>query len=87
MDLVEPGAARRRYIDLTADDGFDPLGLAGAVKVDSAVHGAVVRDGTGSLSHFLHHPGQILDTAGTVQKAEFRMDMKMDERHGKTPFQ
>ena len=75
VDLVEPGAALGRHVDLTADDGLDALRLAGPVKVDDAVHDAVVRDGTGGLPHGLHHAGQILDAAGTVQKAVFRMDM------------
>ena len=75
MDLVEPGAALGRHVHFTADNGLDPLRLAGPVKVDDAVHDAVVRDGTGGLAHVLHHLGQVPDAAGAVQQAVFRMDM------------
>ena len=75
VDLVEPGTALGRHINLAADDGLDALRLAGPVEVDNAVHDAVVRDGAGGLPHGLHHAGQILDAAGAVQKAVFRMDV------------
>ena len=75
MDLVEPGPALGRHIDLAADDGLDALRLAGTVKVDGAVHDAVVRDGAGVLPHGLDDPRQVPDAAGAVQKAIFRMDM------------
>ena len=75
MDLVEPGPALGRHIHLTADDGLDALRLAGPVKVDDAVHDAVVRDGAGRLPPGLHHAGQVLDAAGAIQEAVFRMDM------------
>ena len=75
MDLVEPGPALGRHIDLAANDGLDALRLAGTVKVDGAVHDAVVRDGAGVLPHGLDDPRQVPDAAGAVQKAIFRMDM------------
>ena len=75
VDLVEPGAALGRHVDLAADDGLDALRLAGPVEVNDAVHNAMVRDGAGGLPHGLHHAGQVLDAAGAVQEAVFRMDM------------
>ena len=75
VDLLKPGAAFGRHIHLTADDGLDALGLAGAVKVNDAVHHAVVSDGAGGLSQLLHHLGQVPDAAGAVQQAVFRMNM------------
>ena len=75
MDLVKPGAASGRHIHLTADDGLDSLRLAGAVKIDDAVHHAVVCDGTGILPHGLHDLRQIPDAARAVQQAVFRMHM------------
>ena len=73
--LVKPGPARRRHIYLAADDGLDPLGLAGPVKVNRAVHHAMVGDGAGSLAHVLYHLREIPDPACAVQKAVFRMNM------------
>ena len=75
MDLVEAGPALRGHVDLAADDGLDALHLAGPVKVDGAVHDAVVRDGTGGLAHVFHDLRQVLDTAGAVQQAVLRMHM------------
>ena len=73
VDFIKPGAALRRYIDLAADDGLDPLRLAGPVEVDDAVHDAVIRNGAGGLPHGLHNSRQLLDLAEAVQQAELRM--------------
>ena len=77
--LVETGAAG--HIHLAADDGMDALRLTGAVEIDGAVHGAVVRDGAGSLPHLFDQFGQVTDAAGAVQQAIFRMDVKVSKRH------
>ena len=73
VDPVEPGAGG--HVDLTADDGFDALRLAGPVEVDDAVHVAVVSNGDGGLAQLLDPLGQLWDAAGPVQKAVFSMDM------------
>ena len=73
VDFIKPGAALRGYIDLAADDGLDPLRLAGPVEVDDAVHDAVIRNGAGGLPHGLHNSRQLLDLAEAVQQAELRM--------------
>ena len=52
VDLVEARAAGD--IDLAADDGLDPGLLCCAVKVDRAVHDAVVGQGDGLLADLLH---------------------------------
>ena len=46
-------ACARGDVHLAADDGLDALGLAGAVKVDRAVHHAVVGDGDRVLPQLL----------------------------------
>ena len=35
-----------RHIDFTAKDGVDPLFLTGFVKINHAVHHAMIRDGS-----------------------------------------
>ena len=68
-------ACARGDVHLAADDGLDALGLAGAVKVDHAVHHAVVGDGAGGLPHRLDELGEVADTACAVEQAVFGMDM------------
>ena len=75
MHFVKAAAAFRRHIDFAADDGLHALGLAGAVKVDHAVHHTVIGDGDGVLPHGFDQFRQITDAACAVQQAEFRMDM------------
>ena len=71
---VDPvGHAPAGDIDLTADDGLDTRSLGGLVKIDAAVHHAVVGNGDGSLSQFLHPVHEAVDPAGSVQKAVFTM--------------
>ena len=67
----------RRDIDLAADNGMDALLLTGAVKVDHAVHDAVVGDGKRRKPLPLGGRGYLADTAGTVQQAVFGMNMQM----------
>ena len=67
MDLLEAGAAPWRHIDLAADDGFDPLGLAGPVKINDSIHTAVVSDGHRILPQLLDPLHQLFDPAGSVQ--------------------
>ncbi len=86
MDLVGQAAALCRDVDLAADDGLNPLRLAGPVEIHRAVHDPVVRDGTGGLPHFFYDFRQVPDAARAVQKAVLRMDMQMNEGHGPSPF-
>ena len=83
VHLVKPGPGR--HIDLAANDGLDPLGLAGLIKVHRPVHDAVVGDGHGGLSQFPYAPYQSWDPAAAVQKRIFRVDVKMGKSHGEPP--
>ena len=67
----------RRKVHLAADDRVDALGFAGAVKVDHAVHDAVVGQRAGGLSQLRHAVHQAFDAARTVQQAVFTMHMQM----------
>ena len=83
MLLVEPRPPR--HIHLAPDDGMDPLGFAGAVKVHRAVHNAVVCDGAGRLPHLLYLLRQVAYPARAVQQAVFRMHMQMHKSHTRSP--
>jgi hypothetical protein len=77
--LIEAGACRHIY--LASDDGLYTLIFACAVKVDDTVHGAVVRNGNGTLAELFCASGNIRDTACAVKQTVFAMQMEMDERH------
>ena len=54
--VVDPATAGRPlgpvvvgHVGLGAEDGLDPLGLAGPVEVEDPVHVAVIRDAQGRL--------------------------------------
>ena len=79
IGFVQPGAPG--HIHLAADDRVDALGLAGPVKVDGAVHNAVVRDGHRRLAQLLHQLRQVPDAAGAVQQAVLRVDVQMGKGH------
>ena len=70
------------HVDLAADDGLDPLRLAGLVEVHHAVHHPVVGDGHGRLAQLLHPLYQQGNAAGPVQQGELGMHMQMDKGHG-----
>ena len=70
-----------RHIDLTADDGLNPGGFGRLVKVDDAVHDAVVCNGHSLLPQLLHPLHEPVDAAGPVQEAVLRMHMQMDKSH------
>ena len=75
VNTVSHGAGR--HIDLAADDGLDARRLGRAVKVNDAVHDAVVRDRHGGLSQLGSPFDQLSDAAGAVKQAVFRMHMKV----------
>ena len=75
VDPVGHGAGR--HIDLAADDGLDARRLGRAVKVNDAVHDAVVRDRHGGLSQLGSPLDKLPDAAGAVEQAVFRMHMKV----------
>jgi hypothetical protein len=67
--FIKPGAGS--YVDLTADNGLDPLGLASAVKGDGAIHHAVIRESDRIMPAFLRALRDLADTASTVKQAIF----------------
>ena len=79
IGFVQPGAPG--HIHLAPDDRVDALGLAGPVKVDGAVHNAVVRDGHRRLAQLLHQLRQVPDAACAVQQAVLRVDVQMGKGH------
>ena len=74
-------ALTRRDIDLAADNGLYPLGAAGLVKRDGAVHNAVVGYRDGALPQLLYALYQPLDAAGAVEQRILGMNMKMHKTH------
>ena len=61
------------HIHLAADDRLDSGGLGRLVKVDTAVHDAVVGDGNGGLAQLLDPVHEAVNPAGPVQEAVFTM--------------
>ena len=79
MYLVMARAARD--IDLTADDRLDARRLRRTIKVNDAIHDAVVCNGNGILPdclHMLHHGGNAI---GAIEQAEFGMYVQMHKAH------
>ena len=82
IDLMHPvGELAPGQIHLAADDGLDARGLGGFVKIDTAVHNAVVGYGDGGLPQLLHPVHHAADAAGSVQEAVFTMDMQVNKTH------
>ena len=63
------------HIDLAADDRLYAGSLGSLIKVDTAVHNAVVGNGNSALAQFLDPIHYGIDAASTVQEAIFRMHM------------
>ena len=74
-------------INLAADHRPDSLFFAFFIKVDHAVHHAVIGNRQPLLSQFLRPRHQRRDPASTVQQAVFRMYVQMSKVfHGKLLF-
>ena len=69
------------HIDLTAKDGFDPHFPGSPVKVDDAVHNAVISDCHAVHSQLFCPGSQLSDLGRAVQKTVFCMDMQMRKCH------
>ena len=82
VDAVMPASGR--HINLAADDRLHARSLGGLVEVDDAIHDAMVRDCDGILAQLLDPLHHILNTAGTVQQAELRVDMEMYKTHNES---
>ena len=79
VDFVQPGALG--HVHLAADDGLDARLFGGLVKLDDAVHAAVVGDGHSLLPQRLHPVHQLPDPAGPVQQAVLRVHVQMYKAH------
>ncbi len=77
--LVKAGVGR--HIDLTSQNRIDSLRLCGAVKINGAVHYAVVRYGCAVHAQLLYPCHIFLYFVGTVQQRIFRVDVKMNKCH------
>ena len=73
-------------VDLAADDGLHALVLAFLIKVDGAVHHAVIGDGAGGHAVVLDPGHQAFDLGRPVQQAVFGMVVKMNETHVSFPL-
>ena len=73
-------------IDLAPDNGLDPGGLGGLVKINAAVHHTVIRQGNGTLAQLFHPVHHAVNAAGSIQKAVFTMDMQMYKAHVTPPW-
>ena len=64
-------------ITFAADDGMDAELFGGGVKIDRAVHHAVIGDGAVTHALVANRFHERIDAAGAVEQAVFRMQMKM----------
>ena len=80
------GNAAPGNIDLTADDGLDSGSLRSLIKINTAVHHTVIRNGYGGLSQFLDPVHHTVYAAGTVQQTVFGMYMQMGKAHRSISF-
>ena len=71
--FLEPGSCR--HINLTSDDRLNPFFFCRLIKIDHAIHSAVVCNGNAVHSKFFCLMDQLFDLAGTIQKTVFRMNM------------
>ena len=77
--LVKPGI--RRNVHLAAEHRIDVRFFAGTVKINDAVHHAVIRDRRAVHAQFLDTLHIFFDLVGAIQKTVFRMSVKMYKRH------
>ena len=75
--LVAMGA--RCNVGLDADDRLDARRAAGLVELDRPVHRPVVGDAQAGHAQVRGPSGQRPDPAQAVEKAEFRVDVEVDE--------
>lgn len=69
-------------IDFAADNGLDPVALAGRIEVGSAVEIAMISYGSRGHSEIHGAGAQVVEANSSVEQAIFRMAMQMNElRH------
>ena len=86
MINVAPAAARfflqpaaRRDIDFAADDGLDALFARRLVKINDAMHRAVVGDGERGEFQFMRLVHQPVHPAGAIEQRILGVQMQMDK--------
>ena len=84
VNFIEPAALCN--VDLAADDRLDAALFRCFIKVDHAVHHAVIGNGNAFLPHLLRFIEQLFNAASAVQKAVFGVHMQMCKRHFRPPF-
>ena len=82
VDAVNPvGQLAASHIHLAANDRLDTCGLGSLIKVNTAVHHAVIGEGHRILTKLLDPVHHTADPAGTVQEAVFTVNMQMYKTH------
>ena len=76
---VEPRSGRHIYF--AADDRFDPCLFGRFIKIDHAVHDAVIGDGSAVHAKFLDALYIFFDLVGSVQQRVFGVDVQMCKCH------
>ena len=71
--FIKTGA--RGHIDFTADYRMDALFLCFLIKIDHAIHHAMIRNGHTVHAQFFGPGDQLLDLIGPIKEAVFRMNM------------
>ena len=74
--------AAGRHIDLTAEDGLDPLGLGRFEELDGSEDVAVVGEGDSRHIVVVGRVDEVLDPEAAVEDAVLRVVVQMDEGHG-----
>ena len=64
-------------INLATDNGLNPLGFAGFIKIYTAMHYTVISNSDCSLPQLFDVLYKRLQTTGTVKNTVFSMNMKM----------
>ena len=79
--LLPVKARSRRDIDLASDDGIDAGLFCLFIKIDHAVHDAVIGNGRCRHAEFFDPAYVLGDLIGTVQERILRVDVKMRKSH------
>ena len=81
---IETGT--RGNVDLTSQNRFDPDLFCLLIKINHAVHHAMVRDGKTVHPKFFRPGKKLLNLAGTIQQTVFCMYMQMGKCHTGPPL-
>ena len=82
--LVKTGIGR--HIHLTADDRIDSRFPGCSVKINHAIHHAMIRNRRAVHAQFFHPFYVFFDFIGSVQQGVLRMNVQMCKCHIYSPF-